>query len=227
VKRSATPLPLLRLTGVGFEVTSPAPVRILHPLDLVVPTGSALAIVGPSGAGKSTLASIIGALQPPTEGSYLFDGEEVTSRSRRAAAQLRRDKIGFVFQTPLLLDERTAWQNVALGISAIKANRRQREEVSRATLARVGLAAVADRAAALLSGGERQRVALARALVKGPPMLIADEPTASLDQRNGERILDLIFTLRSPETTLVVVTHDLRAAERADRVVTLVDGRLQ
>jgi ABC-type lipoprotein export system ATPase subunit len=218
---------LLSLSGVGFEVSSPAPLRILHPLDLDVRAGSTVAIVGPSGAGKSTLASILGALQPPTEGTYRFDGDDVTTKSGPQAARLRRDRIGFVFQNALLIDERNAWQNVALGLDPAKTPRRLREELSREALAAVGLSHVADRLSANLSGGERQRVAVARALAKRPQLIIADEPTGSLDQRTGELILDLLLALATTDTTLIIVTHDLRAADRTERVVAIVDGRLQ
>jgi len=216
---------LIELRGVGFAVSQPVATRILHPLDLDVRAGSALAIVGPSGAGKTTLASLIGALQMPSEGSYRFAGSEVVGRSRRALAAFRSRHLGFVFQNSHLIDERSAIANVALGITDLSMARTERAERSHRALELVGLAGLADRRAGDLSGGERHRVAIARALAKSPSLVIADEPTAALDQATGQAILDLLRDVTSAGSTLIVVTHDGRAAAMADDVVEIVDGR--
>jgi ABC-type lipoprotein export system ATPase subunit len=221
----AEPL-LIDLQGIGFAVARPVPTRILHPIDVTVTRGTSLAVVGPSGAGKTTLASIVGGLQDASEGSYLFDGTQIRGLTRSELARFRAENVGFVFQNAHLIDERAAWRNVALGIVDPGLRRAEIEERSRAALAAVGLGHVADREAALLSGGERQRVATARALVKEPRLVIADEPTGSLDQRTGLAILELLFSLTSTGTTLVLVSHDPRAATLADRCLTLVDGRI-
>jgi ABC-type lipoprotein export system ATPase subunit len=217
---------LVMLRGVGLQVSQPVPTRILHPVDLGVCRASSLAVVGPSGAGKSTLASIIGGLQPASEGSYLFDGREVCGRSGDEMARFRNDHVGFVFQHAHLIDERRAWQNVALGLTDPTVPARLVEARSRQALDGVGLAPVADREAALLSGGERQRVAVARAVVKNPDLIIADEPTGALDQGTGQAILELLYALTGSGATLIIVTHDERAAALADRCVSVVDGRL-
>lgn len=217
---------LIELRGVGLEVTSPAPVRILHPLDMDVVDGASVAIVGPSGAGKTTLASIIGALQVPTEGSYRFAGTEVVGRRLRELADFRAEHLGFVFQSSHLIDERTAQANVALGITDFAATRAEREAQSLDALDWVGLAHLAGRRAGDLSGGERHRVAIARALVKSPRVVIADEPTAALDQSTGRAILELLAMVTDRGATLIVVSHDTRAADMAQQVVTIVDGRV-
>lgn len=216
---------LIELREVGLEVEVPVRTRILEPLDLVVRPGTALTITGPSGAGKSTLASIIGALQEPTSGSYRYRGVEILGRSRRELADFRSRNFGFVFQSSHLVEERSAIANVALGITDPTLPPRTRAELCAAALERVGLAPLADRRAAVLSGGERHRVAIARALVKDPDVVIADEPTAALDQSTGQAILDLLAGVTEHGSTLIVVTHDHRAAALADEVLTIVDGR--
>ena len=188
--------------------------------------GSSLAVVGPSGAGKSTLASIIGGLQNATEGSYMFDGVQMRGLAAHHVARFRADNVGFVFQNAHLMDERSAWRNVAVGLVDPTLARTKVEQRSREALRIVGLDGVADREAAPLSGGERQRVAVARALVKRPRLLIADEPTGSLDQKNGQAVLELLFSLTATGATLIIASHDQRAAELADRCVTIVDGTL-
>ena len=200
--------------------------RVLHPVDLTVAGGSSLAVVGPSGAGKSTLASIIGGLQNATEGSYMFDGVQMRGLAANRVARFRADEVGFVFQNAHLMDERSAWRNVAVGLVDATLGRTEVERRSREALGVVGLDGVADREAAPLSGGERQRVAVARALVKRPRLLIADEPTGSLDQKNGQAVLELLFSLTATGATLIIASHDSRAAELADRCVTIVDGTL-
>ena len=200
--------------------------RVLHPVDLTVAHGSSLAVVGPSGAGKSTLASIIGGLQNATEGSYMFDGVQMRGLAANRVARFRADEVGFVFQNAHLMDERSAWRNVSVGLVDATLERAEVEQRSREALGIVGLGEVADREAAPLSGGERQRVAVARALVKRPRLLIADEPTGSLDQKNGQAVLELLFSLTATGATLIIASHDNRAAELADRCVTIVDGTL-
>jgi len=218
--------PLIELRGVGFAVTTPVSVRILHPLDLDIAAGASVAIIGPSGAGKTTLASLIGALQPPSEGSYRFDGTEMTGRSLRELAAFRSRHLGFVFQNSQLIEERTAIDNVDLGITDAGMPGAERAERCLRALDIVGLTAIADRSASALSGGERHRVAIARALVKNPSVVIADEPTASLDQATGRSVLGLLADLTDYGTTLIVVTHDERAASMVDQIVSIVDGHL-
>jgi len=216
-------VPLVSLVGVGLEVVSPVRTRILHPITMNMERGESVSVVGPSGAGKTTLASIVGALLKPSEGEYRFDGRPVDGSSPTQLAVFRRDHVGVVFQNAQLIDDRSALDNVALGVLDATLTRAVVEHRCLEALAQVGLERLAGRAAALLSGGERQRVALARALVKHPDILIADEPTGALDQANGHAVLDLLF---AQDTTVLLVTHDRDAAARADRTVRIVDGRL-
>ncbi|WP_167288763.1 ABC transporter ATP-binding protein [Nocardioides seonyuensis] len=218
-------IPLIELRGVGLQVARPVLTRILHPLDLDVKAGSSTVVMGPSGAGKSTLASIIGALQMPSEGSYRFAGEQVVGRSRRALAAFRSLHLGFVFQNSHLIDERSAIANVELGLTDMRTPPHARRERAREVLTLVGLEELQDRRAANLSGGERHRVAIARALAKRPSVVIADEPTAALDQATGQAILDLLARVTDEGATLIVVTHDTRATAMADDVVSIIDGR--
>lgn len=225
-RTDAEPAALIELRGIGLTVAAPAATRILHPTDLDVLERSSVAIVGPSGAGKTTLASIIGALQEPTEGSYRFKGRTMTGLSRRHRASFRSRHLGFVFQHSHLIDERTAIANVALGITDPTVPRDERIGRSREALDVVGLGNLAERRAGDMSGGERHRAAIARALVKKPSIIIADEPTAALDQTTGQSILDLLGSVTDHGSTLLVVSHDHRAADMADHVVTVVDGHV-
>lgn len=218
---------LIGLTSIGLTVAAPVPTLILKDIDLEIAAGERIAIVGPSGAGKSSLASIIGTLQPPTQGSYLFRGTEMVGRSRKELADFRSIHVGFVFQQSCLIDERTALANVELGILKGDTSTRTRAGLSREALARVGLEGLENRRAGNLSGGERHRVAIARALVKSPTVVIADEPTASLDQTTGKEILDLLAAVTSRGSTLIVVSHDERAAAMSNQVVSVLDGEVR
>lgn len=218
--------PLVELRGVGMEVSKPVRIRILHPLDLDIEGGTAVAVEGPSGAGKTTLASLIGALQKPTEGSYRFDDQEVTDMSRARLAEFRARDVGFVFQQSHLIEERSVMANVDIGLAHTDLLRTERGERCAAALEWVGLAPLAGRRSAFLSGGERHRVAIARALVKAPRLIIADEPTAALDQGTGREILELLAAATGRGATVILVTHDPRASEYVDAVHRIVDGHL-
>ena len=218
---------MIELKDVGLEVTHPVRTRILHPTTLRIEAASAVAVMGPSGAGKSTLASIIGALQDPSEGSYTFRGNDIGSLSSPAKARFRGAHVGFVFQRSHLLDERSVVANVELGIIRVGDPAPARRQTALRALELVELDVLAERQAAYLSGGERHRVAIARALAKSPDVLIADEPTAALDQRTGSAILAMLHRVaRESATTLLTVTHDPRVNEHADRVVTVLDGQV-
>ncbi|MFI5485033.1 MULTISPECIES: ABC transporter ATP-binding protein [Micromonospora] len=216
---------VLRARGLSMRYGDEhALVRAVDDIDLDVPAGQALAVMGPSGCGKSTLLHLLGGLQRPTGGQVWLAGSRMDTMSERALARLRRDRIGFVFQSFHLMDELTAVENVELaallaGQSPGRARRR-----AMYLLDRVGLA---DRAAHLpsaLSGGQRQRVAIARALSNEPLVVLADEPTGSLDSAATLDVLRLFEELRTAGQTLVVVTHDARIAAVADRVIAMRDG---
>jgi len=210
----------MRLTGGGRSVT------ILDGVTLHVAEQEVLAITGPSGSGKSTLLGLIAGLDRPTAGSIVVDGVDITRLDEDALARLRRDTIGFVFQSFHLIPTLTAAENVAVPLELASDDGAS----ARATelLGAVGLVDRAHHYPAQLSGGEQQRVALARAVALRPRLLLADEPTGNLDSTTGAQIIELLLALRKEfAATLVFVTHDQALARHADRVVRLRDGRVE
>jgi putative ABC transport system ATP-binding protein len=201
-------------------------VHALAHVSFGVETGDFVAIVGPSGSGKTTLMNVIGCLDTPTSGSYLLDGEEVSTLSDDELSRVRNEKIGFVFQTFNLLPRSTALDNVALPLVYAGVGRRDRREAARRALERVELSDRMLHRPPELSGGQRQRVAVARALVNEPKLLLADEPTGNLDQRTGAEIVHLFERLNQDGMTIVLVTHDPEIARRARRQIRIVDGAI-
>jgi len=201
------------------------PLTILDRVTLDVERGAAVAVVGPSGSGKSTLLGLIAGLDSPTEGTITVGGVDITGLGESALARFRRETIGYVFQSYHLIPTLTAAENVAVPLEL--AGARRVAVRARALLEQVGLVDRAHHYPVQLSGGEQQRVALARAVALDPPLLLADEPTGNLDSATGGGIIELLFTLnRERGSTLLLVTHDAALAERADRVVSLRDGRV-
>ncbi|MEV0430592.1 ABC transporter ATP-binding protein [Micromonospora sp. NPDC050495] len=199
-------------------------VRAVDEVDLDVPAGQVLAVMGPSGCGKSTLLHLLGGLQRPTDGQVWLADRRIDTMSERALARLRRDNVGFVFQSFHLMEELTAVENVEL--AALMAGQSPRKARQRAMhlLDQVGLADRAKHLPSALSGGQRQRVAIARALSNEPLVVLADEPTGNLDSAATLEVLRLFEELRTAGQTLVVVTHDARIAAVADRVIDMRDG---
>jgi putative ABC transport system ATP-binding protein len=201
-------------------------VHALRAVNLSIDKGEYLSLMGPSGSGKSTLLNIIGLLDRPTSGRYLLDGQDVTALSDEQQAQVRREKIGFVFQFFHLIARLSAQQNVELpmvlgGLPPAERARRARE-----LLERYGLGIRAHHRPEQLSGGQRQRVAIARATVMQPGVLLADEPTGNLDRASGQEVIGLLEALHEQGTTLIVVTHDPALGQRAHRRLRLVDGSI-
>ena len=217
---------VLAARGVGKVVKSGASdLVILRDIDLAVMPGEAVAIVGASGSGKSTLLALLAGLDVPSEGSVTLDGADLFALDEDARAALRGRALGFVFQSFQLLASLDALENVMLPLEL--AGRRDAEGVATQILERVGLAERLHHYPKHLSGGEQQRVALARAFVMEPKLLLADEPTGSLDEASGEAVIALMFELnRERGTTLVMVTHDERLAARCGRIVRLAGGRV-
>jgi putative ABC transport system ATP-binding protein len=219
--------PILRVEHVSKSVTdSSGTLDILRDIDFQVPAGQTVAIVGASGSGKSTLLSIMAGLDTPTRGTVRLAGQDLFALDEDARAALRAQKLGFVFQSFQLLAHLSALENVMLPLEL--AGRRDARKAAAEMLARVGLAQRLHHLPRVLSGGEQQRVALARAFVVRPAVLLADEPTGSLDYATGETVMALMFELnREQGTTLVLVTHDAQIAHRCERQITLEAGRLR
>ena len=216
--------PALELVSVGRDY--PGGVAALADVSLAIQPSELVAIVGRSGSGKSTLLNVMGTLDLPSTGSVLIGGTDTRSLDDRQLSSLRGDTIGFVFQSFHLTDGLTAEQNVMTALLYGRTPRRQRADRAREALHRVGLGARLDHRAQQLSGGERQRVAIARAIVTDPLLVLADEPTGALDTTNGENIMNLLETLNSQGTTVVVITHDRQIADRLPRRIELRDGHL-
>jgi putative ABC transport system ATP-binding protein len=203
------------------------PVVAVSDVSLEIRAGDHIAVRGPSGCGKSTLLHMLGCVDAPTAGTLTFDGHDVARLSDSARSLLRLRHIGFVFQRFFLLPMLTAAENVELPQSEANVPRDERTRRTRELLDYVGLASRADHRPSQLSGGEMQRVAIARALANRPRLLLADEPTGELDVSTGEQIAALLDRVNADGTALVIVTHDRGLAERARRVLTMRDGRIE
>lgn len=202
------------------------PVYALRGVTETIAKGEHVAIMGASGSGKSTLLNLIGCLDRPTSGVYNLNGRSVGELSQSELTDVRRHEIGFVFQSFHLVPRLTAAENVELPMIFGDVPRRERRERVAAALEAVGIAERATHLPDQLSGGERQRVALARSTVMKPSILLADEPTGNLDSRSGRVVLELLESMNREGLTLIVVTHDALVAQRADRIIVLLDGRI-
>lgn len=219
--------PLMQLTHAvrdyhdGDTVT-----HVLRDINLAIYPGEFVAIMGPSGSGKSTLLHVLGFLDRLSEGTYTFHGKETTEYSDDELALLRRDEVGFVFQSFYLLQNSRVLDNVLLPLIYAGVGAGEREARAREALERVGLTHRVEHLSNQLSGGERQRVAIARALIQHPSVIFADEPTGNLDTVSGEAVLSLLRTLNKEGNTIVMVTHEMEAAQFAGRIVLMRDGQI-
>jgi ABC-type lipoprotein export system ATPase subunit len=201
-------------------------VRVLRGASITVRTGEVVALVGASGVGKSTLLHLLGALDRPSAGRVLFQGEDIFARNEVGLARYRRQEVGLVFQFYNLLGEMSALENAMLPALIARRPRREARERAAAALAEVGLGDRLNHRPGEMSGGEQQRVAVARALMNGPRVILADEPTGNLDSTNGEAVMELLRELHRGGATICMVTHDPRYARHADRSIHLFDGRI-
>jgi putative ABC transport system ATP-binding protein len=201
-------------------------VHVLKKINLDLEEGDYLSVLGPSGSGKSTLMNLIGCLDSPTAGEYILRGREVEDLDEEELAGLRNREIGFIFQNSQLLPRLTARKNVELPLIYAGIRPRERKERAEAMLERVGLKDRMEHLPSQLSGGQQQRVAIARAMIGNPGILLADEPTGALDQKTGAQIMELFQELNDEKRTVVMITHDLKIARHARRVVHIIDGEI-
>jgi len=206
--------------------TTEVETRALSDVSLEIAPGEFVAIMGPSGCGKSTLLNVLGLLDSPTSGSYGFFGEDVARLPEARLTALRRDRIGFVFQSFNLIDDLSVAENVEVGLLYRGGPSGQRRKRVEEALQRVGMAHRARHRPQQLSGGQQQRVAVARALVSAPSLILADEPTGNLDTANGEAVMALLKDAAGAGVTVVMVTHSLVHAAEAQRTIKLLDGRV-
>ena len=218
---------MLTMTGLTKSYrTEAVETTALDEIDLDIADGEFVAIMGPSGCGKSTLLNVMGMLDSPTSGSYVFDGHEVAGLSEAQLADTRKRSIGFIFQSFNLVDELTVRENVELALLYHNIPAAERKARVDRVLDKVGIAHRAKHRPAQLSGGQQQRVAVARALVGEPRLILADEPTGNLDTAHGEEVMRMLRQLNSEGSTIVMVTHSPAHADFANRVVNMLDGRV-
>ena len=198
----------------------------LNSVNMEIKTGEFVAIMGPSGCGKSTLLNIMGLLDNPTSGEYWFLDKEVSSFSERQRSELRKGKIGFIFQSFNLIDELTVFENVELPLLYLKVPAKERKEKAEKVLEQMNIMNRRNHFPQQLSGGQQQRVAIARAVIANPPLILADEPTGNLDSAHGEEVMNLLTDLNKSGTTIVMVTHSPHDSNFAHRVIHLFDGQV-
>jgi putative ABC transport system ATP-binding protein len=217
---------MLNLSNIGKQYrTSEVETQALKDISLNVEKGEFVAVMGPSGCGKSTLLNILGLLDTPSSGSYRLLGEEIAGSNEGKLTRLRRDHIGFVFQSFNLIDDLTVAENVEVALLYRKDGGSRRKRVAEA-LERVGVGHRARHRPQQLSGGQQQRVAIARALVSNPQLILADEPTGNLDTANGDAVMDLLKGASAAGTTIVMVTHSPVHAAAAGRTIKMLDGQI-
>ena len=197
----------------------------LNKMNLEVNEGEFVAVMGPSGCGKSTLLNILGMLDKPDAGSFLFNGIEVSGFNENQCSDLRKQNIGFVFQSFNLIDELTVFENVELPLVYNGVKAADRKQIAEAAIEKVQMMHRRNHYPSQLSGGQQQRAAVARAVVNTPKLILADEPTGNLDSRNGEEVMDMLTELNAAGTTIIMVTHSEHDARYAHRIVRMLDGK--
>lgn len=207
-----------------FYIGQPNELQILNGIDIKVNEGEFVAIVGESGSGKSTLMNIIGALDRPTEGTYMFNGQDISKLSDKKLSLIRNKEIGFVFQNFNLIPRTSALKNVELPMTYAGKGRKERTKRAKELLETVGMADRSDHNPNELSGGQKQRVAIARAMANDPSLILADEPTGALDTKTGRIVMDIFHELHKSGKTIVLITHSPELAKETERIITISDG---
>lgn len=221
--------PIIQMKNIrkSYYIGKPNQLEILHGIDLTVYEGEFVAIVGESGSGKSTLMNIIGALDRPTEGSYILDGVDIQKADDKSLSEIRNRKVGFVFQTFNLIGRQSALKNVELPMLYAKVSQKDRNVRAKQLLAMVNMTDRMNHQPNELSGGQKQRVAIARAMANDPAIILADEPTGALDSATSRTVMDIFHTLNKEHgKTIVLITHSPALAAECDRIITLVDGEI-
>ena len=199
----------------------------LNNICLEIKDGEFVAVTGPSGSGKSTLLNIIGCMDIPTKGRYYLDDTDITLKTKSQIEDIRKEKIGFVFQHFALMDYYTAYENIELPLIIKNIKRSERKRLVIEQLKLLGIEEVKDHIPSKMSGGQRQRVAIARALVSGCNILLADEPTGALDQATGREVMELLKEINKRGTTVIIVTHDINIANQTERIIEICDGKIK
>ena len=225
IEKKGNPMLTMRELSKVYR-TDTVQTTALDAIDLDIAKGEFVAIMGPSGCGKSTLLNMIGMLDSPSSGSYQFNGQEVAGLSESKLADVRKENIGFIFQSFNLVDELTVRDNVELALLYHNVPAAERKRRVDEVMDRTGIAHRAKHRPSQLSGGQQQRVAVARALVASPKLILADEPTGNLDTQHGEEVMHMLQTLNAEGSTIVMVTHSPAHADYAGRIVSMLDGRV-
>ena len=210
-----------------YYIGQPNELEILHGMDFKIYEGEFVSIVGESGSGKSTLMNIIGALDRPTSGEYILDGEDISSLNDKKLSEIRNQKIGFVFQSFCLIPRMSALRNVEVPLMYAGVSRSERKKRAKELLEMVGMAERMDHKSNELSGGQNQRVAIARAMANNPSIILADEPTGALDSKTGHLVMDIFHKLHKEQNkTIVLITHSKELAKETERIITISDGNV-
>jgi len=219
---------VIDMTGIikRYYIGMPNELQILNGISFKINEGEFVAIVGESGSGKSTMMNIIGALDRPTEGKYLFNGEDISSLSDKKLSLIRNKEIGFVFQNFNLIPRTSAQKNIELPMMYAGKGRKERARKAKELLKLVGMDERADHNPNELSGGQKQRVAIARAMANDPSLILADEPTGALDTKTGRVVMDIFHKLHKSGKTIVLITHSPELAKETQRIITISDGSI-
>jgi putative ABC transport system ATP-binding protein len=226
-QRHTKEIPMIRLDNIRKTyATRDMETVALNDVSLTIEKGEFVAVMGPSGCGKSTLMNVLGMIDTPTDGSYFFDDLDIAKYRESQLVKMRKNNLGFVFQSFNLIDDLTVEDNIALLLRYLKIPRATRQSRVREALELVGLENRARHKPSQLSGGQQQRVAVARAVIADPKLILADEPTGNLDSQNGEDVMELLGLLNEQGATILMVTHSETDAAKADRIIRMLDGRV-